>query len=608
MVRDMRDPDDFDAFYKAARHRVLLQTYALTGDLAASRSAVRDAFVAAWHHWRKVSRLDDPEEWVRPHAWHTAQRRHTARLGRRDRTLGQGERATFEALAALNAQQRKALVLAELSDASWERIAREVGLPDKTFERVLRLARATFPIHRGIDTDETTATLRALSTRTGEVHLPRPSIIRRAGTTRRRAHTSLGVVGAVAALGLATVLVGQSAGTQPGLDSIDTTGQGASADAPAPPLDVHALLSSEQVGDTLGRTVREPRTDDNTTGDGKHTICQQARYADPEGVAGLVRRMRVAGRGDPVVRQAVDLSDDIVAGEQAYDTAIGWYAACSAPRVQLLSSYDVSGVGDEATLLVLRGWRDPVTTYAIGVARTGALVTQVVHEAAGRGKVSVRDEAQLLGKAVEGLCTHDDAGGCTGTPKAVDAPPPAGTEAPGFLQVVDMPPLDRVARPWSASSVLDADPNPAATICDEAAFTGKAVRWAGSRSVLITGAKLPTSFGLSETVGRFSSAKAARAQLRALHRRVDRCEDDDLSARMRVLDDRIDKAAEIHTWHVEVEVSENRTVDFYMALIRRDRDLAQVTFVPAARAQLPAGGFDQLSQRALARLSNLRVE
>ena len=75
----MISPDEFDAFYKGARSRLLLQTYALTGDLPASRSAVRDSFVGAWHHWRKVSRLPDPETWVRPHAWSHALRRHTGR-------------------------------------------------------------------------------------------------------------------------------------------------------------------------------------------------------------------------------------------------------------------------------------------------------------------------------------------------------------------------------------------------------------------------------------------------------------------------------------------------------------------------------------------------
>src|SRR6187549_323518 len=71
---------DFDEFYLTSRRRLVLETYALTGDLSAARSAVRDAFEAACHHWRKVSRLPDPEEWVRPRAWAMAQRRHIARL------------------------------------------------------------------------------------------------------------------------------------------------------------------------------------------------------------------------------------------------------------------------------------------------------------------------------------------------------------------------------------------------------------------------------------------------------------------------------------------------------------------------------------------------
>src|SRR6478735_3073905 len=60
----MRDPDEFDQFYKDVRTRLLLLTYCLTGDLPSSRAAVRDSFVVAWHHWRKVSRVEDPEAWV----------------------------------------------------------------------------------------------------------------------------------------------------------------------------------------------------------------------------------------------------------------------------------------------------------------------------------------------------------------------------------------------------------------------------------------------------------------------------------------------------------------------------------------------------------------
>ncbi len=61
-----------------------------------------------------------------------------------------------------------------------------------------------------------------------------------------------------------------------------------------------------------------------------------------------------------------------------YRTTVAWYAGCASPRVQLLSTHRVEGVGDEATLLVLRDWTEPVTTQVVGVARTGGLTTTVV--------------------------------------------------------------------------------------------------------------------------------------------------------------------------------------------------------------------------------------
>src|SRR5919112_4578421 len=107
----MRAPDDFDAFYKDARSRLLLQAYALTGDLPASRAAVRDAFVVTWHHWRKVSRLEDPEAWTRSRACTHAQRRHTAKLWHRERGLDPQAKATLDALAKLPLTQRRVLLL-----------------------------------------------------------------------------------------------------------------------------------------------------------------------------------------------------------------------------------------------------------------------------------------------------------------------------------------------------------------------------------------------------------------------------------------------------------------------------------------------------------------
>ena len=133
----MRDPDLFDTFYKDARERLLLQTYALTGDLAASRAAVRDSFIVAWHHWRKVSALDDPEESVRPQAWRHAQRRHTARLWHRDKDIDPEVKATLDALAKLTITQRRALLLTQLATVTMPQMAREIGLPLDDAEREL---------------------------------------------------------------------------------------------------------------------------------------------------------------------------------------------------------------------------------------------------------------------------------------------------------------------------------------------------------------------------------------------------------------------------------------------------------------------------------------
>ena len=71
MVRE----ETYDSFYRATRRHLLHQAFALTGDLPAAQSAVRDAYVGAWQHWRKVRRLEDPLDWVRPRAWPLAQRR-----------------------------------------------------------------------------------------------------------------------------------------------------------------------------------------------------------------------------------------------------------------------------------------------------------------------------------------------------------------------------------------------------------------------------------------------------------------------------------------------------------------------------------------------------
>ena len=214
----MKRADEFDAFYKDARSRLLLQTYALTGDLPAARSAVRDAFIVAWHHWRKVSRQDDPEASVRPYAWSHAQRRHTARIWHRDKTLDPEARATLEALGKLPLAQRKTLLLTHLASLSMGEMAREAGMSRAEAEKKLQLATSQFSVHRSVPTTSIRSLIEALRGPVDAASWPRPTIVRRAGAARRRTHTLIGVAAAAVAVVLSGTLVTDLDGVRASLD------------------------------------------------------------------------------------------------------------------------------------------------------------------------------------------------------------------------------------------------------------------------------------------------------------------------------------------------------------------------------------------------------
>ena len=602
-------PDEFDAFYKAARGPLLVQTYALTGDLPASRSAVRDAFVAAWHHWRKVSRRPDPESWVRPHAWAHAQRRHTARLWHRDKTLDPESRATLDAMAKLSLTQRKVLLLTQLSSSSMQDIAREVGVTLEAAERELQTANSRFAQLRNVSSSSTRGHLQALGERVGDARFPRPTIIRRAGTARRRAHTGTGIAAAVAAMLLGGALVHENGGVAPALHGAPANGTNVLEPAAAPTLRVGDLLAPDQVARlSRSRTFHEGNTDDNTDGDGINTICQQDRFADPDGRGALVRTYDVSGKPAMSAVQTVELSDSDGAAHQAFARTVGWYTGCQDQRVQLLSTHALTDTADEGRLLVLRDWDAPVTTYTVGIARTGSIVTQTVRSMRSRDDAPLAPMVELMGTAVWSICDHPSAGTCSTRPKARPIPPPAPSEARGLLQVVDLPPAQGVTRPWVATDPRVPRVNTAATRCDRAKFLDPAINYATTRSFLVPQARLPRQFGLTETLGRFSSERSARRFFGDIRDRMNACDDKDLTTSVRRVYGKHTAAEDLSIWSATVEISDAKKVTYLMALGRRGKVVVQLGFVPVPGHELRRGDFTALSRRAVARISNLPVK
>lgn len=609
----MRDPDDaaaFDAFYRTTRDRLLLQAFALTGDLSASRRAVRDTFVTAWHHWPKVGRLEDPESWARPRAWAHALRRDAARPWHRERHLDDEARATLEALSSLSLEHRKVLLLKHLAAVSMIELAREVGVTLEDAERDLQTATAAFSLARETPSTSVRAHLEQLGEATATtVPWPRHTIIRRAGTARRRTHAAAGVVAAVTALVVTGTLVTDARGVRPTLEREAVTSTTRTPDV-APSVPDRALLSAATLrGVTAlggGSAWEVERTHDNAGGDGRAIPCQGDRYADPDGSDLVVREFRA---GERQAYQLVEGSTSEAALRSAYEVAEGWFAACDEPRVQLVDTYDVAGVGDDARMFVFRSWRAPARTLVVGLARTGTLLTATVASRGGVSDASLAPHLTLLRRAVTGLCDLPQAGACgQGRLRATAVGPLPLPSDPALLAELDLPPAGDVSFPWVGSDVTAIKQNAASTRCDETRFTGSVAgarfTRAQTRTFLIPDADLPAEFGLTESVAVLSPGSAARFTA-GVRSKLAACTKGDLGTDVTRIASVTQGSTELTAWRVTSEISSSRKVRYAMAILRDGARVAQVGFIAAPDADIASDDFVALARRALERLHRL---
>ncbi len=621
----MRDPDAFDAFYKDARERLLAQTFALTGDLGASRKAVRDAFIVAWHHWRKLSQHDDPESVVRPQAWQLAQRRHTARMWHRDKDISPDLKATLDALGKLSALQRRTLILTQLAAVSMPQMAREVGVTREVAERELQQAATQLSLHLDVQTpalrnlfDDVTASV------TDSVRWPRATIVRRAGSTRRRTHTTVGVAAAVAALLVSGSLMTNASGARPTLDRPDqvasapgTTSPSDDAAAvtePAPSvLPPTTLLGASEVRARFDREWAITGTTANDEGTGLVLPCQLDRYADPRGEAALVRTFETAKTKRAGSQEAVQLTEastSVKRAKRAYSTVTSWFGNCLEKKVQLLSTGSPRNVGDQSVQVVLRAWGKPQHTYVVGVARSGSYTTTTVVSGDvddEPGGPASRAGARLLSAAVDKLCDLPEAGACGTTDPTVAARPPLEAGAtPAMLSEIDLPLIAGVTKEWVGTEPKVPLTNDAASSCDSTSFAGK---FGGqpftnnaTRTFVIPRTDLPTEFGLTQTLGSLPGDRAAELVEQV---RGDLASCDALNTDVQRVARTDTKNTSLTAWRLEVEVTDARTVTFLMAILRDGTSVSQLGFLPDTSGDVTDAAFVDLAQRALERLGRL---
>ena len=594
----------FDDFYRQTRHDLLLQTFLVHGDLTAATRGTREAYVVAWHHWKKVGPLADPAEWVRPLALRLVQRRSAGRIWHRTSQLPAEARAPVEALSSLGLTDRRLVVLVHVAGLSLPAAAREVALTKDAAERRLRDAETR--VSRALET-----TVHGLSGRLGAarvatdpVVLPRTPMVLRLGRRRRHLQTA-GIVAGVLALTLAAGTVAQQ-DEQEAPAVAATPAQPTPSDVEPEPTLGDTLLDRTGISRVApGVRLRAVSTTDNTTGPGRNMICQQERFADPEGVSTLVRTFEAGNRPVAAV-QTTEVSRTVRQARRAMSTVAGWFGDCTEERVHLVSANRVSGVGDEAMLLTLLAPDSATPWQVVGMARTGATTTTLIVRAAGPGTVRLQGVRDVLGRAVSALCRFQEPDGpCRARPRHSPMPPPPAGDSPGLLAVVDLPPLPGLSSPW-----IGTDPRPgkrenlASTTCDNTTFRGAAR--ARSRTFLMPEARVPLRFGVDETYGVFRNAQGARRFVDTIESRLAGCSDRDVTTTVSATARAPESPTyEMVAWHLATEINENETVRFRMGVVRVGARVAQVKFVPSDRHDLGADRMRALLVRAGQRLREL---
>jgi DNA-directed RNA polymerase specialized sigma24 family protein len=626
----MRSPETFDAYYVETRTRLLHEAYALTGDAPAARAAVRDAFVVAWHHWRKVSQLDDRDAYVRPLALGRARRRHTARIWHRDKSLDPETRSTLEALSKLSARQRELLVLNGLSALTLTDISRTVGLPRADAERELQTASSQFSLHRDAPTTEIPRLLHGLAAPLEEIRWPRATVIRRAGAARRRTHTVIGAAVATAALVASGSLVATGSNAEATSLSEEKATPGVTVHEPEPEgagepiIDEAALFSPDQLSRFgSGLDWAETATTDNLSGNGLLAPCQRERFADPDGVTALARtwegsatrvvrqqvgqgnrtRKREVTRVESTAVQMVEMSRTAEQAEQGFETASLWFAGCIDPRTQLLSTRTVKRVGDDARVFRLRSWGKVPATISVGIARTGNLLVTTVVRSQGK---PVTDKAALTGlaAAVNGLCGSDGAGACAGRARATTTAPLDIGLPPGLLSVVDLPPVAKVRGPWFGSEPERARSNYAATRCDRTTFQGKGISKAQTRTFLFPETPGTSQLGLTQTVGSMKQAKAS-GFVDQVRNRIQQCGRANLGTSVTQLATTSTRTTDLSVWALTIELNDRQSFPFLMAIVRQGTAVSQLGFAPDRTMTMSRTDFVALSRRVLERLDRL---
>jgi hypothetical protein len=334
--------------------------------------------------------------------------------------------------------------------------------------------------------------------------------------------------------------------------------------------------------------------------------CITATPADPDAAHRWVREFSTTRQDRPTAAlQVLEVSKGPARAARAYDRLVLDLAACPGGSYEVRSFASIRGLGDEATLVRLgHVQRGAISEDKVVLVRTGRAVVAWVVEAPSQHPVSGRALLGVTRQTVLDVCGYADGRCADRTTQQQPVVPPAAPGTAGFVSAVDLPLFAELPHPWVATNPEQTRDNPAATECDQADFVAAGAKQVRTRSFVVpTAENVDAIFGMSETVGEFSSPGQALEFVLDVKHAVATCSDRQLNVEVTGSRPVSAPKGTADIWELEVSTSDNAAVTFKMALMRRDTSVAQLTFTPTARLDIADGRYDALTRRALERLS-----
>jgi hypothetical protein len=603
--------DTYGAFYRESHTRLLHQVYAYIGNTEVAQRSLADAYVAAGHHWRKLVDNPNKDAWMRERAFRaTGRAQNRARkpwyVGAMD--TSDSHRALLGVLSGLEPTDRHLIIARYLVGLDLPAAGREVGLTESAAQASIEASLTRF---YAADIDPSPVGLAAALDHLGLDLLDEPADnanrLRREGNRRRRSHMLLvGVTSLAVAIGAGALTAAQTGANS--LDKDSTLGVVPAQPTGPPPEeftadDLAPVTTVEKLDPA--RKWEIVLTSSDFGAESPATTCLTEGPSEKRASHYWVRTFKSGAGDNPTeAAQALEVAATREDAQSTYERLVSEIGNCNDSTRQLTDYREVSNIGDEASMFTLQyATDDGVLDEQVSLVRTGKVVVTWAVRPTAAHPVRSRQLVKVSGDSIDPLCGVAE-GECSTPPFEVSSEPPPPTKtASGYLATVDLPVFAGVTKPWLATAPDNVVDNPSSTECDDADFRAANANNVSSRTYVIPDApQLPAIFGMSETMGEFGTAKAAKRFVSQIVKRVSNCEDRQPNAV--VQSSATVEAGPIHgiVWQFDVSPSENNSLVFRVALVRVGSAVTQVTFTPTDNADVEPKQYVDLAERVGQRL------